>query len=209
MNFKDRKFEFVLYPEDKTHVAALDLIKKTYDYLCVLHDRDVDDDGNLKKPHWHVLVTGFNSPTWSSSVCSTLGLSENCIQKVHSFKNAMRYLIHKDNADKAQYSVDSVEGNIIDKFLDSVGEGITELKAVGAIFEFLESSREPISYRDLFKFVLDNDLYGYYRSSYQIIKDLLYQHNQFIKFADLKEQDFQSGKERLNEMYYERIKENE
>ena len=203
MSFRDRKFEFVLYPDDETHVKALDIIKQSYQYVYILHDKDLNADGELKKPHWHVLIKGFNSAVWSSSICEQLGIGENCIEKVRNFQSALRYLIHKDDLDKAQYSVDDVQGNLKAEFEKAVGEGMTEEKAISIIFDFLESSDEQISYRDMFKFVLDNGLYGYYRQSYGVIKDLLYQHNEFRRFSEAKEKEFEYSKKQIEELYNE------
>ena len=203
MKFRDTKFEFVFYPEDETHVNALDIIKQSYQYCFVLHDKDVDENGNIKKAHWHVLVKGFNSAVWSTSLCQQLGIGENCIQKVRNFQSALRYLIHKDDTDKFPYSPDLVQGNLKSEFEKAVGEGMTEQKAVQLIFEYMESCDDSKSYRDMLKFVLDNGLYGYYRSSYSVIKDLLYQHNEFVKFSVLKEKEFDTQKQKLNELFNE------
>lgn len=204
MSFRDRKFEFVLYPDDETHVKALEIIKQSFQYVYVLHDRDLNADGDLKKPHWHVLIKGFNSPVWSSSICEQLGIVENCVEKVRNFQSALRYLIHKDDTDKAQYSVDDIHGNLKAELEKAVGEGMTEEKAIGIIFDFLENSDEHISYRDMFKFVLDNGLYGYYRQSYGVLKDLLYQHNEFVRFSEIKEKEYDTAKEKINEIFNNR-----
>ena len=47
--FRDRKFCAVLYPEDETHVAAIEKLKSGgYNFAAILHDKDVYEDGEHK-----------------------------------------------------------------------------------------------------------------------------------------------------------------
>lgn len=80
------------------------------------HDRDTEKDGTPKKPHYHVLVT-FDGVKSYSQVCELVATcpaagpgKKACTipQPVQSIRGATRYLIHKDNANKAQYSPEDV-----------------------------------------------------------------------------------------------------
>ena len=70
-----------------------------------IHDKDINADGSLKKPHYHVLLA-FNGPTTYNHVkkCFTDPLNTNHPQFVSSCKGIYRYFSHKDNPEKAQYS---------------------------------------------------------------------------------------------------------
>lgn len=47
--FRDRKFCAVLYPEDETHVAAIEKLKSGgYNFAAIRHDKDVYEDGEHK-----------------------------------------------------------------------------------------------------------------------------------------------------------------
>ena len=53
---QDRKWELVLYPDsDSYDVSSVlaDLAGVFDQWAYILHDSDVDADGNLKKPHYH------------------------------------------------------------------------------------------------------------------------------------------------------------
>ena len=56
---KDRKFCAVLYPdaEDYNCEVALNNLRSNFPrWAYCLHDKDTTDDGELKKPHYHVVV---------------------------------------------------------------------------------------------------------------------------------------------------------
>lgn len=69
---KSRAFCFECYPDDTTgkHEECLNFcIRNEELFRCVyiLHDRDIKEDGTLKKPHVHVLIY-FNTPRYESSM---------------------------------------------------------------------------------------------------------------------------------------------
>ena len=92
--FRDRKFCLLLYPlEDESHKNAIDVIKRSYDYAMITHDSDLDEVGNLKKTHTH-LVIRFNNPVWNSALAKDLGIEINYIQKCRSLERSLLYLVH-------------------------------------------------------------------------------------------------------------------
>ena len=119
----DRKhvFTFLLYPDD--------IVPDWRDYfssllipICVspLHDKDVSADGKPKKPHYHVVVD-FGQNKKSLAQLHTLfdGLGPGvCIAPIRSNglcdswvsckRTMIRYLVHADNPDKAQYSTNDI-----------------------------------------------------------------------------------------------------
>ena len=97
--YRSRVHCLLLYPEDKTHIQAMEKIKKSYDYAMILHDRDywTDDDekanpehvsGEVKKAHYHVVLR-FNNATWSSAICKDLEIEHNYIEDCKKFENAL------------------------------------------------------------------------------------------------------------------------
>jgi len=83
-------------------------------YYFVLHDSDIDEFGEPKKPHWHYLFS-FGSPRELSTITNYFAGIENLLpnsyEKIGSLAWAKRYLIHADDPQKAQYPVTSVETN--------------------------------------------------------------------------------------------------
>lgn len=69
-----------------------------------LHDKDVDDGtGELKKPHWHIVLMFDNKKSFSQIKEITDSLNSPIPQKCHSAKGAVRYMLHLDSPDKYQY----------------------------------------------------------------------------------------------------------
>lgn len=112
---RSRTFALELYPEDETHVDKLEYIKNFYEYAYILHDKDVWEEdteehkiGELKKPHWHVIIR-LNNPRSIESLKKELQMKhiETC-----NFYAYTRYLIHKDQPQKYQYNKNEIITNI-------------------------------------------------------------------------------------------------
>nr|CRY95298.1 hypothetical protein [uncultured prokaryote] len=86
-------------------------------YFYILHDKDKDASGNYIKPHLHFVIKGrHNLKVWAD----ILQIPEHMIEITRSVSGSVRYLIHKDNPEKYQYSADDVFTNnssVLHKFL--------------------------------------------------------------------------------------------
>lgn len=109
---RSRCFELILYPEDDSHMMVLHRVKNLYRYAFCLHDRDLDEDGNKKKPHYHCIVME-NRQRALSSLAKELKIEENYINKVGNLVFALRYLTHMDEKldDAYHYPITSVVTN--------------------------------------------------------------------------------------------------
>ena len=76
-----------------------------------LHDLDVNPTGEVKKPHWHILIL-FEGKKSQEQVCDILK-PLNCPlpQSVHEVRGNVRYMAHLDNPDKAQYKLSDIVGH--------------------------------------------------------------------------------------------------
>ena len=45
------------------------------DYAYILHDKDENKDGELKKPHWHICIR-FKDSVPTESICNWFGITE-------------------------------------------------------------------------------------------------------------------------------------
>ena len=106
---KGRDWTFIVYPESAPEHWR-EILDKTYLRWIEspLHDKDVNEDGEIKKPHWHILLS-FEGPVTLKAV-EKIALQLNCPEprKVGSGKGLVRYMIHKDNPEKFQYSIDEI-----------------------------------------------------------------------------------------------------
>ena len=101
----------ILYPDDKTHVNAIEILKKNFIYKGILHDKDVDDNGEIKKPHYHFVIK-LDSSQSNEYLAKTLFIKSNYIQKIISLKGALNYLTHNNSPEKYQYSKDELFGDL-------------------------------------------------------------------------------------------------
>ena len=106
---RTKHYAFVVYPDsapkewkkilEATHVPML---------ISPFHDKDVNQDGTIKKPHWHVLVM-FDTLKSKKQFEELRDLVDGVgVEKVASLRGYARYLVHMDNPEKAQYSKDDI-----------------------------------------------------------------------------------------------------
>lgn len=172
MASRNRGFAFVLYPEsapenwrsiiDDFHIAWAE---------SPLHCFDVNETGEVKKPHWHI-VLNFDSV---KSIDQVKKLIEplNCTIPiaVNSIRGMVRYFAHLDNPEKHQYPVDQIIGHggmdVQDLLRLSASARYSEIrkmirfiseKGITDFIEFMEYAMEE-HYEDWFPLLCDNSSY--------------------------------------------------
>lgn len=77
-------------------------------FISPLHDKDINPNGEPKKPHYHVLITleGPREVNYFDKIIASIG-GVGC-EVVNSLRGYARYLVHMDNPEKYQYSVSDV-----------------------------------------------------------------------------------------------------
>lgn len=106
---KGRDWTFIVYPEsapDNWRSILDDTFMKWIE--SPLHDKDVNPDGEIKKPHWHILLSA-DGPITDKAVKKILE-PLNCPEprKVGSSRGLVRYMTHMDNPEKYQYALDDI-----------------------------------------------------------------------------------------------------
>lgn len=162
---KFRSFAGTLYPDSESYDCELLLStirSKFIDWAYILHDKDVDENGELKKSHIHWV--GRATPRCLSVVSNFLGLPENDIEVVKNFDNMVMYLIHLNDIDKFQYSPDDVETN-----LPNIGQ-LLRRQSEGQIVKDLASAKMQKSWYDLVQYAVDIDSYDIFRRNLGVIR---------------------------------------
>ncbi len=108
--YRSRQMLLLLYPENRTHVEVLERVKSTYDCLYITHDKDVTEDGEVKKTHIHVFLS-FKNAKWNTAVAEELGLELRFIEDIRSREAALQYLVHYNEENKHHYAFDELEGS--------------------------------------------------------------------------------------------------
>jgi len=110
---KRRNFTFALNVEDTPNLdKTLLTVRQMGAYAYILHDKD---EG--VKPHYHFYIE-FPSPRSFPSVADDLEIPINQLQKVISKKGILQYLIHKNEPEKFQYPIESIETNLPPVFFE-------------------------------------------------------------------------------------------
>lgn len=156
-----------------TEEVIQNIIDLNYDYAYILHDKDD------AKPHYHIVIyLGRDQKKTLNTIFKEVAIpNKQDIEIMPSLKNALQYLIHYNNENKYHYSVDEVVGNLKDKlnqYINTNDEGFVVYK----ILEYIKE-HPHITFYQLSQECYINGWWSAYRRNYTIIKDILYQINDF------------------------------
>lgn len=186
--YRGRVHLLLLYPEDATHVQAMEKIVKSYDYAAIAHDKDywTEEDekknpehvaGELKKTHWHVVLRTQNA-TWSTAICKELGIEENYIEQAKNIDNSLQYLIHYNDNDKAQYTIDEVFGSLKTKLTESINKvEKSEGEKVVELIQFIEEYNGKLTITEFAKYCAMNGYWAEFRRSGAIFVKIIDEKN--------------------------------
>ena len=90
---QSRTFLGVLYPDSESYDCEKVLLRlqDTFEELSyITHDMDVDENGELKKPHIHWV--GKRVQSTLSTIANALGIPANNIEFCKNYKTSLRYL---------------------------------------------------------------------------------------------------------------------
>lgn len=183
-NERFRNFTTILYPEsadiivfDNLHIPG---------FLSPLHDRDIDQEGCFKKPHYHLLIMfeGKKSIDQVRKLVQSFGGVG--LEVVQSIRGAARYLCHLDNPEKAQYSSSMVRAFGGADYNDVIISEADRVKAFEHIEKYiiynnilyypdLLRSLQKDGEKDLYRYCLFGLIYPvtqYLKSRMEAIKDL-------------------------------------
>lgn len=109
-NKKARHWAIILYPESVVEDWK-SILQATGCEIAIspLHNKDFNPNGELKKEHWHIIVSYANTTTFNNVKLLTEQLNAPIPQSINSVKGAIRYFTHKDNPEKAQYDSQEIE----------------------------------------------------------------------------------------------------
>ena len=109
-NVKKRNWAMVLYPESAPKDWK-DILTKTGLEIAIspIHDKDVNPDGTIKKPHYHIILCYPGPTTYNAVRKLTESLNQPIPIPLESVKGMYRYFTHMDNPDKYQYDEKDIQ----------------------------------------------------------------------------------------------------
>lgn len=134
VDYRARNWTFLLYPESMQQ-DAFNIIRSWCipGYISPLHEPDGED----KKPHYHVglAFSGKKSFSQIKGLAAKVGgvVPSFELAKVEDLGGHVRYMIHKDNPDKQQFSgqdvITSLCGFNVSKFFELTSEELDKIIA--------------------------------------------------------------------------------
>lgn len=124
-------------------------------FLSPLHDNDLTESGEKKKPHYHLMLMfhGKKSKDQIIKIFKKLG-GVGC-ELVESKIGMARYLCHLDDPDKAQYLPDEVKRFAGADYLSVITTDIDRLRIITEMEEFCDNNNVFI-YSVLARYARDN-----------------------------------------------------
>lgn len=189
---KKRNWTMLLYPEDPTHVTAMEMLEKGgYKYVAIKHNQDTWSEGESdsheagepKKEHWHVVVK-FPQARYNTALAKELGIKENYLEPCANLDAACLYLVHATAEEKHQYEPTALFGSLVPhvlKLLSDDDEGTRVLEIVKTI----DATPGRAKYRDLLVWACKNGYYGEFRRLGAGVSFLIEEHNQEIYQEDI------------------------
>lgn len=173
-------FILVIYEDDERFKEQYDNLTQENEVIWIRHDQDIDDEGEVKKAHYHFILKLKNACT-ISALGKKMNIDAHMIEPVKkSFNGSLRYLIHYGNDNKYQYSADLVQSNsdkLKRKFLDLVTDDIPEVEKVISIQDYIESYNGWIDLSVLGRYVQKINKWDAFRRNMMYFIRLIDEHN--------------------------------
>lgn len=169
---RNRNWTFIVYPESAPENWYQILQDKMLNFaVSPLHDIDIleSETGEVKKAHYHVLLCFGGNKSFEQIKEITDELNCPIPQQVANCRGMIRYFVHKDNSDKAQYNVADIR---VHGDIDIISPFKTSTSRYDAIKEMLAYVKEHqiVEFQDLmdyamveeeewFRYLCDNSAY--------------------------------------------------
>lgn len=119
-------------------------------YITILHDKDIDTNGVLKNPHFHLIVK-LDERTRAKTFLNKLSSILHCdtvniqIDECFDYIASIQYLLHLNNKDKYQYELKSITSNVDIELLQSyLTSNVNVELTADLLIKFVESGYSKI-----------------------------------------------------------------
>ena len=171
-------FTAELYPEWNNYINILAYIQKLK-YAYIVHDKDTNENGEVKKIHSHVVIKYGGRRTLSSvkNEFKTIGVPSNLINTCNE-RAMLRYLIHLDDNDKYQYSKDDVKTNMIDECNSAWNDEISSEEAFLMLNKYISETKENITAIDMNMYAIRHGYLKGLKAYQSLLNNARIEHNQ-------------------------------
>lgn len=107
-----RNWTVVIYPESLPDNWREILDSEHIEWIeSPLHNSDLNADGTIKKPHYHILLMFGGVKSYDQVLEFIKPLNCPIPIRCHNSRALVRYMAHLDNPEKAQYSISDIIGH--------------------------------------------------------------------------------------------------
>lgn len=179
-----RAFNFMCYLDESSIQRCIcQNRRKIRSYGYILHDKDTDDNGCLKEPHYHGVIRTYSQFTlyqfysWFKPYLFELNEETKQFDKkinlvpefTSDLQMSVNYLTHKDNPEKFQYSVNDIMSDdlqdlscVVDKCYDSSYDLVNDIIDGKTELELLKKyGREYVYHRTQYRELAYQIRYSY------------------------------------------------
>lgn len=180
-----------LYTEDITEEELKQQLEKSnLTYAYIIHDKDITEEGELKKPHFHCFVEIPYNPHKTTiqlfqeteTYINILEKSKRLyLQPIKNIKAFTQYLIHKNETNKYKYQKEEIKTNREDFINEMIEATLKDAKI--STEDFLQKledyatglTKDYFTYREIRQFAKDMKKLAYFiQYQSRIITDLQY-----------------------------------
>lgn len=155
---KKRNWAFILYLDSAPHNWR-DILQETGLMFAIspYHDKDLNADGEPKKPHYHIIMCFDGPTTYNNAKSITERVNATIPQPLEQIRGYYRYFTHLDNPEKYQYDesdITTINGFDINNYIEMT---YTEVSRYLCQIQQLIRDKAITEYSDLLDFLFDND----------------------------------------------------
>lgn len=176
-NKKSNCFTMILYKDSKSYKynEIINYIEKNIErYAYIEHNAEEED----KKNHTHVVMY-FPNKRYATAIAKNDFKCTSSDLKIVSCNLVpmLRYLIHYDNEEKEQYSIEQVKGTLVEKLKQCINGKNNDKTNLNDIIDMILNVNGKITFRAVFVYCLNMEYFSTYLRYYSIIRDIIQEHN--------------------------------
>ncbi len=198
-DLRTRNFACVVYPESAPE-DWLDILSemKIPAFVSPFHDLDVNPTGEVKKPHYHVMVMfeGKKSTEQVLEIFDQIG-GVGC-EQVNSIRSYARYLCHLDNPDKTQYQPEDVKAFGGADYFGIINMAADKHRCIKEMIEFCKDNG-LVAYKQLMDYALEFR-YDWFRvlcdNGSIVMREYLRSHTWLIQWHEQQRQQLAAERDR-------------
>lgn len=194
-NQRSRNWCLVLYQDDDTHTGCLNRLTRGYNYVGILHDADLTEDGEPKKNHYHIVLK-FPQARWRTAVAEELGIEPNYLQVCRSLDGAYCYLTHFGLPNTHQYNHEELFGTLYKDACKAMQQETDQNERVLTLLALIDSQGVLDEWK-LIELACRNGLYGDLIRMGSLVSKLIELHNYRVMDDGIRD-GFRKAKEAEN-----------